>query len=287
MSRSTSVTIEDQAVLHSAAQSGKLFLRWPEDKAWLETIHEIGDPLAQLAGLTRRGSLVSIGKQRWLIMPTGASSVEQAAPVKALLTALLEGRGNWYLGCLSALIDHGLTDIDSAALYVVSSSNSLPNQLHIGRREVKVVHRRQPDSWVGVERERAAGRVFSYRSDLERTLLDTLDYPRHCGSAEIWVRAWERAMREERVDLGKLIDYSDERTAVAQARLAYWLRETGHPREARRVLRGIGGPVKGSQPLDAGRSFAETGTKRARDKETGLVLNIQQQTIDGWLTYGK
>jgi predicted transcriptional regulator of viral defense system len=281
-----SIPIEDEAVLHEAAQRGKTFLRLPEDADWLERIPNVGLAHSRLTGMVKRGSLANLGHYRWLIMPLGASSVEQAAPIKALLTALLEGRADWYLGCLSALIDHGLTDVDSPSLHVVARGEVLPSKLTLGSRSVTVINRTHKDSWVGVERERAQGRVMSYRSDLERTLLDTLDYPRHCGSPEIWVRAWERATREDRVNVARIFDYSEERSNITQARLSYWLRETGHPADARRVMRSLGGPLSGARLLDSSKSFGTT-QKWRRDRDTGLTVNIPQQSIDGWLSYGK
>ena len=285
MSISRSVPVEDARVLHEAAQRGLLFLRWPEDQGWLERIDGIGDPQKRLWAMKGRGSLEMVRRGSWLILPTGATTLEQAAPIKVLLAAFFDGRADWYLGYLSALIDHGLTDIDSETLYVGIRGATMATKQYIGRRPIHIVHHTREDSWLGVERERARGRVFSYRSDVERTLLDTLDQPRRCGPAEVWVRAWERAMREERVDLGRLVEYSEERSDVVQARLAFWMRETGHPRACRRVMRSLGGPLTGSRLLDAAKNFdAQAWT---RDRETGLVVNMPQETIDRWLEYGK
>lgn len=281
-----SVPAEDARVLHEAAQRGKLYLRWPEDRAWLERIDDIGDPQKRLWGMGDRGSLEMLSRGRWLILPTGATTVEQAAPVKALLAAFFDGRADWYLGYLSALIDHNLTDIDSETLYVGIRGATMASKQRIGHRPIRVVHHTREDTWEGVERERAHGSVFSYRSDVERTLLDTLEQPRRSGPAEVWARAWERAMREERVDLRRLTEYAEDRSDVVQARLAFWLRETGHPRDSRRVMRGLGGPLSGSRLLDSAKNF-ERQDRWPRDRETGLVINMPQETIDGWLEYGK
>jgi predicted transcriptional regulator of viral defense system len=279
------VPAEDARVLHDAAQRGKLYLRWPEDRPWLERIPGIGDPQRRLQGMARRRSLATIARNRWIILPAGASSIEQAAPPKVLLAAYFDGRVDWYLGYLSALIDHQLTDVDSETVYVGIRGRRMDTQQRLGGRPLRIVHHTRDETWDGVERERAQGRVFSYRSDLERTLLDTLAQPRRCGPAEVWVRAWERAMREQQLDLGRLHDYAEQRSDVVQARLAYWLRETGHPRESRRVMRGLGGPLAGSRPLDAAANFGDGPWRR--DRDTGLLVNMPQAVIDGWLEYGK
>jgi predicted transcriptional regulator of viral defense system len=285
MAATRTVPAEDARVLHVAAQRGKLYLRWPEDRAWLERIPDIGDPQRRLQGMRDRGSLATVIRNRWVILPAGASSIEQAATTKVLLAALFEDRVDWYLGYLSALIDHRLTDLDSETLYVGIRGRRMDTEQRLGDRPLRIVHHTRDDAWEGVERQRAHGRVFSYRSDVERTLLDTLAQPRHCGPAEVWVRAWERAMREQRADLNRLADYAEQRSDVVQARLAFWLRETGHPRESRRVMRGLGGPLAGSRSLDASRSFGEGPWRR--DRETGLLVNMPQEVIDGWLEYGK
>jgi predicted transcriptional regulator of viral defense system len=276
---------EDSRVLREAALRGSVYVHWPNDRPWLEQIEGIGDPLRRLQGMKKRGSLAPIARGRWIVMPPGASTVSQAAPPPILLAALLDGRAEWYLGFLSALIDHGLTDIDSETLYVAVRGRSIPSTLTAGGRTVRVVRLVRADDWAGVERLRAQGRIFTYRSDIERTLLDTLDHPKMCGPAEVWVRAWGRAASEERLDVGRLFDYVEQRNAAVQARCAYWLRELGQTRSARRIMHALGGRMTGARPLDASRSFGEG--PWPRDRETGLVLNMPQETIDGWLEYGK
>ena len=285
MPASRTVTAEDARVLHDAAQRGMLYLRWPEDRAWLDSIEDIGDPHKRLQRMGKRGSLGLLSRGRWIVMPLGASTVEQAASTKVLLAAMFDGRADWYLGFLSALIDHQLTDIDSETVYVGIRGASMDTMQRLAGRPLRIVHHTRDDKWAGIERERAHGRVFSYRSDVERTLLDTLSQPRRCGPAEVWVRAWERAMRDGRADIGRLVDYAENRPEAVQARLAFWLRETGLPRESRRIMRGLGGPLRGSRLLDAAKNFGDD--RWPRDRDTGLVINMPQGTIDGWLEYGK
>jgi predicted transcriptional regulator of viral defense system len=282
-----SVPREDAALLHAIAQRGRVFLRLPDDEQWLTPSVHAGDtvPLERrLNAMVRRGSLVSIGKHRWVVLPPGASTIEQAASLKTLLAAKFDGRADWYLGYLSALADHALTDIDAEDVYVGVRGARLPTEQRLGSRRLIVVQHTRKDDWRGVERERD-GRVFTYRSDVERTLLDTLDQPKRCGPPEVWVRGWERAMREERADPVRLTDYAEQRSAAVQARLAFWLRETGQVRQARRVMRALGGPLTGRTLLDASRAFGDGPWRR--DRETGVVVNLPERAIDGWLEYGK
>ena len=92
-------------------------------------------------------------------------------------------------------------------------------------------------------------------------------------------------MREERADSARLTDYAEQRSDVVQARLAFWLRETGQVRQARRVLRALGKPPTGRVFLDASRAFGDRSWRR--DRETGLIVNLPERTLDGWLEYGK
>jgi hypothetical protein len=92
-------------------------------------------------------------------------------------------------------------------------------------------------------------------------------------------------MREQRADPVRLTDFAEQCSDAVQARLAFWLRETGHVRQARRVTRALGAPLTGRILLDASRAYGEGPWRR--DRETGLVVNLPERAIDGWLEYGK
>lgn len=92
-------------------------------------------------------------------------------------------------------------------------------------------------------------------------------------------------MREQRADPLRLTDYAEQRSRAVQARLAFWLRETGQVRQARRVINALGGPLTGRTMLDASQDFGEGEWRR--DRDTGVVVNLPERAIDGWLEYGK
>lgn len=287
-----SVTADDARVLHAAAQHGRAYLRLPDDAEWLTSVAGEPDPSRRLAGMQRRGSLLPVGRGRYVVLPLGASTLEQAGPPKLLLAALLDGRASWYLGYLSALIDHKLTDEHSQTLFVAIAGRSpLGTKRSLGTQEVRFIQDTTGRAWEGVERERIQGRTFGYRSGIECTLLDVLEQPRACGTPETWVRAWGRASREALVDLELLVHYGQQRNETVQARLAYWLRETGHVRHSRLVAKLLGGPLSGSRLLDASQTYGAAvgaeGRRVERDRETGLMINLPQHLSDGWLAYGK
>jgi predicted transcriptional regulator of viral defense system len=281
-----SVAATDARVLRAAALAGRSFISWPEDREWLERVDGVAKrPVQRLHEMTRRGSLEHLMRGRWLIMPPGAASLAQAGSPKLLLSAIFEGHAPWYLGFLSALADHGLTDEGVEELIVAVKGRWSPKVPELAGRPLRVVNILREDSWEGVDRERIQGRTFGYRAGVERTLLDTLDHPRYCGPPELWVRAWERAMREERANTDMLIDLAEQRSAAVKARLGFWLREVGRVRAARWSLRTIKAPLGGRVLLDSSASYGEG--KWKRDRETGLIVNIPPRAIDGWLTYGK
>ena len=84
-----------------------------------------------------------------------------------------------------------------------------------------------------MERKRIRGQTFYARSGIERTLIDALDRPQLCVRPELWVRAWERALREGGLDLPLLLELARRRSRAVCARAALLLREAGRPREAR------------------------------------------------------
>jgi predicted transcriptional regulator of viral defense system len=280
MSRSTAAT--DSAILRIAARKGISTITLPADEGWLSQIVPL--PAAHLSRMRQRGSLDRVGQGRYVILPAGASNAGQLSSLPLLLAAALPEE-RYYLGYLSALQSHALTDEDADAIYVAIRGAALPRLSELGGRPVKMHRITVERKWFGAARERAQGRTFYYRSDLERTLIDTLDQPRLCGAPDIWVRAWERAFREDRVDVTQLLDYATRMGASVTARAGFWLREIGRVREARIAFRAAGAPLKGVRLLDSSAAFGDSRWKR--DRESGLIVNIPERAITGWLEYGK
>lgn len=278
-----SASKQDAAVLGAIARKGRRFIALPEDRPWLEQV--IDNPNLQVSRMANRGTLESLGWGRYLVLPDGATSARQAASLPVLVAALMHGRGAYYLGFLSALANHELTDETVNEIYIAVRGRRAPRQRSLLGRPVQFVRLLDTAEWPGVERQRAEGRSFYFRSSVERTLLDTLDHPEHCGATETWVRAWERAFRLEKVDVGEMLDQALERRPTTTARAAFWLRELGRVRESRLLLRAVGAPLRGARLLDLTRPFGEGPWRR--DRETGLIMNLPEAAVTGWLEYGK
>lgn len=284
--RPRTVSRADSHVLGALAQKGRWSVHLPDDEAWLSEIEGVGgNPRKRLTEMTRRGSLAHLAAGSWVVLPDGARSPASAYSPEMLLSAVMNAqRQQWYVGCISAMAVLQLTDETSDVMVVVTRG---PKQLRLSKiagRAIRIVNVRREDNWEGIDRIRLRGRTFTYRSGVERTLLDTLEYPRLCGPPELWVRAWERALHEERVMMPILTDLAETRSHAVQARLAFWLAETGHPRDARYVLAMSKTRLTGRVFLDSSQTYAG---QWPRDPATGLIVNVPRKAIDGWLTYGK
>ncbi len=272
----------DFRILEELNDRGRTYLDLALDKAWLSAITP--DPRLQVARMRQRGTLLPVAAGRYLVISPGEATELDELPLGLLLAAAFAGREDYYLGYLSALIEHRLTDEHSREVYVAVFG--IPPKLKtLAGRPVHITRLTSGRKKFGQERIRALGRTFYFRSDLERTLLDTLDRPAFCHAPETWVRAWSRGFASEQLDRSRLVDYALEIGGTLAARCAFWMRELGDIRNSRLILRSINAPLTGPRLLDSAHSF--DAQDWSRDRETGLIVNMPMHAIDGWLSYGK
>jgi predicted transcriptional regulator of viral defense system len=280
------ITDADRGLLDELASAGRLYVQLPEDERMVRKhLRSNERPARRLSDMAARKQAVRVAHGAYVLLPAGARSLRQAADRRTLVAAALENRWSYYLGFASAIVDHGLTDESPGDLYVGVGGTQLPKLGDLAGAPVhltRVAYDNDDCSgWLGVERKRIRGQTFYARSGIERTLIDALDRPRLCVRPEMWVRAWERALREGGLDLPLLLDLARRRNRAVCARAALLLREAGRPREARLL---IDRPLTGRVLFDV--SNTEAG-KWPRDRDTGLLLNVPLQAIDAWLEYGK
>jgi len=115
-------------------------------------------------------------------------------------------------------------------------------------------------------------------------LLDTLDKPRLCGSPEVVVRGWERALRERNPDFQWLLAHAPEMGYSVVRRLGFWLEQLGEARRTQR-LRGQLGNRSVPILLDSSRRYGDGDWPVNRD--WSVIVNIPRQTFTGWIAYGK
>lgn len=281
--------VSDRDFLQELALSGRSFVALPDDGGWLRSFD--ATYAARLERLAKGGSLGHVRRGRYVVMPAGADRLAQI-PLGTLLASAFnrrddaaeDPRESYYLGFLSALAEHRLTDETSDAIHIALRGDRRSLLTQLGDRPIQYAYVNER-KWFGVERVRSQGRTFYLRSSIERTLLDTLDRPAYCGPPELWVRAWERAFRLGTVDVIELIDRAPMMSHAVAARTAFMLGELGRPREARTLLRSSGGRVNGAVLFDASQAFGDGDWQR--DRETGLILNLPEDAYAGWLAYGK
>jgi len=272
----------DSRILQALDDRGRVFIDLKQDRDWLLDI--VPDPPLHLARMKTRGILASVAAGRYVVLPPGQQLTAAELPLGVLLAAAFAGRKDYYLGYLSAMIEHRLTDEHSLDVFVAVFGTP-PRIEELAGRPLHVTRIASRRKRFGQERIRAVGRTFYFRSDLERTLLDTLDRPALSGSPETSIRAWSRAFESRDLDRGKLVEYAEEWGGTVAARCAFWMRELGEIRLARRILSSIGAPLTGPRLLDSARSFGDG--KWPRDRETGLIVNVPPANLDGWLSYSK
>jgi predicted transcriptional regulator of viral defense system len=276
MAHTPSYTPLDTAVIREARRRRRSVLVLREDGDWLRTFTE--DPKGLLRRMARRGALQSIERGRYAIVDrVGAASAEEAASWQVLADGLLSPYGEYYLGYLTAIVEHGLTDLDSPTIYAALRGDAPDGQLAVIDRRV-VVTSLVGSKWFGVEPVRLSRAERYYRSDLERTLVDCLDRPQLCGSPELYVTAWARGLSEGRVDIAKLCRYALDLSASVAQRAGVLLSLAGRDEEAREHLAAVLGR-KTYPDFDSRTTF----NGRKRDPTWRVVMTIPHGVLEGWM----
>jgi predicted transcriptional regulator of viral defense system len=224
---------------------------------------------------------------RYVVAPRGSFSATQAAPVDMAVARLLEPAGPYYIGYLSGLISHRLTDVHSADVYAGIPQSStfrkgeadLPGgRLHVVRMSAS----RWPQAGELDEQRVLQGSMeFVWRSGLERTLIDALHRPDLSGGIETVMEAWNRALRAE-TDWEKLCQIAGRHGRSTVRRVALVLRLLGLSSVARRHFPDLTG--RGTRLLfDRSDGFGLDPAEMTRDRETGVVVNVPADHLQAWL----
>ena len=156
----------------------------------------------------------------------------------------------------SAMSHHGLTEQAPRTVFVLTTAGSLVPRnrssdsggsrsgCRIGGIAYRFVQVR-PQRFFGVSRA-WAGDARVWMTDLERTLLDGLNMPRHCGGFTEALHAFDVGI--ERVDVERIAEYASRMSAVTSRRLGWALERNGVGGPVVDGLSGI--PLKGRHKLD-------------------------------------
>jgi len=281
-------TVSHHAALvleHVAAEKRRTLLL-PEDGHWLQDItahvHQLLDDMES------RKSLYRVVRGKYVVAPRATDGADQAAPPELLVDLVLRSQGDYYLGFLSAFIAHGLTDLHSDVTYAAIKQDS-PTDLttvELPSLTLQIV-RLSPSRWPEREAERERRRVqsgtreFSWRSSLERTLVDGLLRPELCAGIETVIGGWARVAERE-VDWDLVWSIGRGCGVGVAKRVAYLLRSVGHEDVLADDLAAL--RAKRSRAvLDRSDGLGLTTSECTRDPATGLTLNVPQDMLRGWL----
>lgn len=269
--------------LAEVARRRRRTIRLPEDLAWVDEITPASRRL--LSRMAKRGLLYRVGEDRYVIAPAGTSSLNQAAAPE-LLVDLVLGRHPYYIGFLSALIAHRLTDLHSEAMYAaVPRGVRLRGEMPLALKVAQLGPKAWPAADEEIERFRAleGTKEFARRSGVERTLVDCLLRPDLCGGFETATLAWARAQRRADVLWDRVAQIARRTGDSASRRTAFMLDLVG----LEQVVELHFGDLEGrraSIPLDRSNAFGLTRPDLARDRRTGILLNVPHDHLRGWVT---
>jgi predicted transcriptional regulator of viral defense system len=276
------------AVLEHVAVAKRRTVSLPGDREWLAEItpHYV----RLLDRMAARKLLYRVLRGQYVVAPWATDGVDQAAPAELLVDLALREQGEYYLGFLSALIAHRLTDLHTSALYAAIRQGSPTDMTSVplAGYELKLV-RLSPSRWPGEESERERERVrvqpglkeFVWRSGLERTLLDGLLRPELCAGIETVITSWARA-EEHRVDWEALWAIAKRSGTATARRAAHLLIHTGHEHVLAEDLPALQAK-RADTPLDRSNGYGMSRREMKRDPQTGVLLNVPTEQLHGWL----
>jgi predicted transcriptional regulator of viral defense system len=278
------------AVLERLARERRVTLTVEKDRGWLK---ELTPNFAQLLDdMEGNQSLYRLQRGRYVVAPRATSRLDQAAPVELLVDLALRDQGEYYLGFLTGFIAHELTDLHSQIIYAAIHRDSPlgVSGLSLGGRPIKLV-RLAPSRWPHEpqlrERRRIVPRTreFTWRSSLERTLVDGVFRPDLCAGIETVVGGWAKACRDELADWAAVWTAARACGTSVALRAAYLLCQIGQEALVAGDLPALR-KTRARVLLDRGDGFGLSGQLPPRDPRTGLILNVPEGAVPGWLAAG-
>lgn len=280
------VSSEASAVLEHVAAARRRSVSLPADREWLA---EITPHYARLLDrMAARKLLYRVLRGQYVVAPWATDGVDQAAPAELLVDLVLREQGEYYLGFLSALIAHRLTDLHTSMLYAAIRQDSPTDMTSVplAGYELKLT-RLSPSRWPMRENERERVRVqaglkeFVWRSTLERTLVDCLLRPELCAGIETVITSWAR-VEEHQVDWEAVWAIANRSGTANARRAAYLLIRTGHEHVLAEGLPALQAK-RADTPLDRSNGYGMSRSEMTHDPATGTLLNVPAEQLHGWL----
>jgi predicted transcriptional regulator of viral defense system len=239
--------------------------------------------------MAMRGALIQLGAGSYAIPELGRPAVQFKA-WQPLVHARLGALGPYYLGGLTALAEHRLTDISSkevTAIIGFRNSTIEKGLISVGGRPVVASRSLRGAVFAdenGIETV-ALSRTEAYRrSNVTRTLVDALWRPELFGATETWVTAWGRGERNA-LDVGLACKYAVAIGPSTAQRTGLLLDLLGHGQQAKQLI-----PKSVIRRGSAVRLVADSNDTEETvetDPYWRVAFNMRREQIEGWLTYGK
>jgi predicted transcriptional regulator of viral defense system len=279
-------TDTDTAVIARARRKRRDVIVLREDRDWLQEFS--ARPKDMLWRMARRGALIELGAGRYAVPSLGHRSAAYKA-WQPMLHARLAPLGPYYLGFLSALVEHRLTDLSSREITVAigfTSRQLLYGEQTIAGRTIHAVRSARPifGEEHGAQTVELSRTERYVRSDPTRTLVDALWHPELFGSTETWVSAWGRAQRTQQLDPELICRYALALSPTVARRTGLLLSLTGYDEDALRLL-----PARVRRADRAADLVADQpGVADAEhDRVWHVDFNVPRERLEGWLLYGK
>jgi len=201
--------------------------------------------------LTKSGWLLRLRKGLYALSPAmpGVTSAHEFEIAMALVPH--GAVSHW-----SAMQHHGMTEQTLRKVFVlVDTDKPIPQSRSKERREgsgiqvAKTIYqfiRVKPERFFGTEKV-WVGEARVTITDPERTLLDGLMMPRHCGDFAEVLHAFE--VRRDRLNLDRIIEYALRLDAATAKRLGWVLEQQGVSPD--RLASLVKVPIKGYRTLDS------------------------------------
>lgn len=270
-------------VLDEAARRKRRTIRWPADSTWLEDITPA--PQRLLNRMSKRGLLYAVGSNRYVVASHGTTSVKQVAPPELLADLSLGPHGPYYVGFLSSLIAHRLSDLHSEITYVAMQENHRPRHVPVGF----IVAGLSPAVWPAegsgeIERVRVVEglKEFAFRSSIERALIDGLLRPDLCAGIETVVSTWASASHRADVSWDQVAQIARRIGGATSRRVAFLLAMLDLEPVVEKHFANLEGR-KTSTLFDRSRGFELGKSEVRRDPKTGVVLNVPYSYLRGWI----
>lgn len=187
---------EESKLLSRLSSKGKKIIEISDIKDSLDVTYKNAKKIA--SDLKKKGWLDRLQRGKYIIVPLEAGEKGTFTEHEFLIASELVSP--YYVGFLSALNFHGLTEQTPMSTFVATTKRARNRTIHSIPYYFVTL---KGGKFFGIKEYSVAGKAVRI-SDPEKTLVDCLDHLEHCGGIEQVVNG----LKEETYDLEKLVRYS-------------------------------------------------------------------------------